>query len=334
MKALLLAALFVISLGAQFVVPAAFNEGAPNTPTDSPGMGTYSSSQSVTLSDPHSLTILYTTTGTPPTCPSTGTVYSGAFNITVTTTLKAIGCNGVTGGGVLTSVYTINSCPAYSVCSHVSAGSTDNKTVTTPAIDTTHATLFILSETFTNFPNFGTSCSTPTDSTGANTWHQLTGGPFFPASISYLTQWYVFSPTTSATQTFTQTCSVNRGPAIELTAVSGTYTGVVESTIPNAGTGAATSKATGSTGTLSAANAEACVTTANFNALNSAPSMNDGFNTIAGAWSTPYDFLGWVTNQHFGIATGVLFPTATTALNVTVSWTTSIAATVMLACYY
>src|SRR5271157_5560091 len=79
-----------------------FNEGAPNTPTDSPGAGTYSSTQSVTLSDAHALTILYTTTGTPPSCPSTGTLYSGAFNISVTTTIKAIGCNGVTGGGVLT----------------------------------------------------------------------------------------------------------------------------------------------------------------------------------------------------------------------------------------
>lgn len=81
---------------------------APNTPTDSPGAGTYSSTQSVTLSDATAQFILYTTTGTPPACPATGTLYSGAFNISATTTLKAIGCNGVTGGGVLTSVYTIS----------------------------------------------------------------------------------------------------------------------------------------------------------------------------------------------------------------------------------
>lgn len=89
-------------------VSAKFNEGAPNTPTDSPGAGTYSSTQSVTLSDPNALSILYTTDGSTPACPATGTLYTGAISISVTTTLKAIGCNGVTGGGVLTSVYTIS----------------------------------------------------------------------------------------------------------------------------------------------------------------------------------------------------------------------------------
>lgn len=81
---------------------------APNTPVDSPGAGTYSSTQSVTITDATAQFILYTTSGSAPSCPSTGTLYTGAFNISVTTTLKAIGCNGVTGGGVLTSVYTIS----------------------------------------------------------------------------------------------------------------------------------------------------------------------------------------------------------------------------------
>lgn len=82
-------------------------EDSPNAPTDSPGGGTYSSTQSVTLTDATSQFINYTTNGSTPACPATGTLYTGAFNITVTTTLKAIGCNGVTGGGVLTSIYTI-----------------------------------------------------------------------------------------------------------------------------------------------------------------------------------------------------------------------------------
>lgn len=81
---------------------------APNTPTDSPGAGTYSSTQSVTLSDPTAAAILYTTDGSTPVCPATGTLYTGAISVSVTTTIKAIGCNGVTGGGVLTSVYTIS----------------------------------------------------------------------------------------------------------------------------------------------------------------------------------------------------------------------------------
>lgn len=81
---------------------------APLTPTDSPGGGTYGSTQSVTLSDPTSSLILYTTDGSTPACPGTGTLYTGAISVSVTTTIKAIGCNGVTGGGVLTSVYTIS----------------------------------------------------------------------------------------------------------------------------------------------------------------------------------------------------------------------------------
>lgn len=81
---------------------------APNTPVDSPGAGSYGSTQSVTITDATAQFILYTTNGSTPACPATGTLYTGAFNISVTTTLKAIGCNGVTGGGVLTSVYTIS----------------------------------------------------------------------------------------------------------------------------------------------------------------------------------------------------------------------------------
>ena len=78
------------------------------TPTDSPGAGTYGSTQSVTLSDASAGFILYTVDGSTPACPSTGTLYTGAFNISVTTTLKAIGCLGGNGGGVRTSVYTIS----------------------------------------------------------------------------------------------------------------------------------------------------------------------------------------------------------------------------------
>lgn len=80
---------------------------APVTPTDSPGGGSYGSTQSVTIADATAGFILYTTNGTTPSCPATGTLYSGAISVTVTTTIKAIGCNGVTGSGVLSSTYTI-----------------------------------------------------------------------------------------------------------------------------------------------------------------------------------------------------------------------------------
>lgn len=81
----------------------------PVTPTDSPGGGTYSSTQSVTFSDPTATAIFYTNDGsTTPTCLGTGTLYTGAISTAVTTTYKVIGCNGITGSGVLNSTYTIS----------------------------------------------------------------------------------------------------------------------------------------------------------------------------------------------------------------------------------
>ncbi len=94
------------------VIPAPSTQVA--TPTDSPGQGSYSSTQSVTLSDATgSAVICYTTDGstpaaiTPGTC-STGTTYSGAISVSTTTTVKAIGTkSGLVNSTVLTSVYTI-----------------------------------------------------------------------------------------------------------------------------------------------------------------------------------------------------------------------------------
>ncbi len=85
-------------------------------PTDSPGAGTYSSTQSVTLSDTTSgSTICYTIDGstpgaaTPGTCDSSPThTYSTAISVASTTTIKAIGTkSGLPNSGVLSSLYTI-----------------------------------------------------------------------------------------------------------------------------------------------------------------------------------------------------------------------------------
>lgn len=109
MKRILLALIFIITLipAEGQMLQAIMGKTDPNTPTDSPGQGSYGSTQSVTLTATNATAIYYTTDGSTPACPSTGTLYSGAFNVTVTTTVKAIGCSGASGGGVLTSVYTI-----------------------------------------------------------------------------------------------------------------------------------------------------------------------------------------------------------------------------------
>lgn len=78
-------------------------------PMFSPGGGTYSSAQSVTISSTTSgASIRYTTDGSTPTS-TTGAVYSGPVSITATTTLKAIAyASGYNSSGVTSATYTIS----------------------------------------------------------------------------------------------------------------------------------------------------------------------------------------------------------------------------------
>jgi hypothetical protein len=84
------------------------------TPTASPVAGTYSSSQSVTLStSTGGARICYTTDGTTPTAVTAGTcshgsTYSTAITVSANETIKAIGTlSGYTNSGVLIAAYTI-----------------------------------------------------------------------------------------------------------------------------------------------------------------------------------------------------------------------------------
>jgi hypothetical protein len=79
------------------------------TPTITPATGTYTSAQSVTISDNTSgATIRYTTDGSTPS-ETNGTVYTGAFNLSATTTVKAIAyMSGSTDSAVASSILTIN----------------------------------------------------------------------------------------------------------------------------------------------------------------------------------------------------------------------------------
>ena len=78
------------------------------TPTFSPAAGTYTSAQSVTLSDSTAgASIYYTTDGTTPTTSSTK--YTAAINVASTTTIKAIAAAaGFSQSAVATASYTIN----------------------------------------------------------------------------------------------------------------------------------------------------------------------------------------------------------------------------------
>jgi hypothetical protein len=89
--------------------------GAASTPTFLPVAGTYTTAQSVTISDTTTgVTIYYTTNGTTPTTSST--VYSGAIPVTSTETLEAIAtATGYSTSAVASAAYIIaNPAPAIS----------------------------------------------------------------------------------------------------------------------------------------------------------------------------------------------------------------------------
>jgi len=74
-------------------------------PRFNPDGGTFTSSQSVTLSADDGATIYYTTDGSTPTA-TTGTVYSGAITVSETTTIKAIAVVGEETTGVASATFT------------------------------------------------------------------------------------------------------------------------------------------------------------------------------------------------------------------------------------
>lgn len=77
------------------------------SPTASPVAGTYTSTQSVTLTAEGASSIRYTTNGSTPTCSST--LYSSPISVSSTTTIKAISCYpNSNASGVATFTYTIS----------------------------------------------------------------------------------------------------------------------------------------------------------------------------------------------------------------------------------
>jgi hypothetical protein len=183
-------------------------------PVDSPGAGTYSSAQTVTLSLPGGATGCYRKDGTPPTAPTPGTcgsgstTYSSSFTISTTSTLKALATEaGFTNSAILSSLYTISTpgtitfspaagtytgsqavtvgCPNGDSCFYTTDGSTPNiasQEVTGPITISATSTLHVIAaQVGTVAQNTGASstnwkCVTPNAGTSNGITCQAGGG--------------------------------------------------------------------------------------------------------------------------------------------------------------
>ena len=199
------------------VASAAYTITVP-TPTFSPAAGTYSSSQSGTISDATSgATIYYTTNGTTPTTSSTK--YTGAISVTATETIEAIAVfSGDTNSLVATAAYTITPTVATPTFSPAAGSYTGTQSVTIS--DTTSgATIY-----------YTTNGTTPTSSSTKYT-----------AAISVSTSETIKAiaelsgDTNSAVASAAYTITV---PTPTFSPAAGSYTGTQSVTISDATSGA------------------------------------------------------------------------------------------------
>ena len=273
------------------------------TPTFSPAQGTFTSAQSVSISDTTSAaTIRYTTDGSTPSH-TAGTVYSGAVAISSTTTLKAIAYkNGSTDSVIASGLYTITGTVANPSFSPAAGTYTSAQTVTL-STSTPGASIRYTTDNSTPTPTAGTLYSTAINIAATTT----------VKAVAYETGWNP-SNVTSATYTITGTVA---NPSFSPAA--GTYTSAQAVTLSTSTPGASiryttdNSTPTPTAGTLysTAINIAATTTV-------KAVAYETGWNP-SNVTSATYTITGTVANPSFSPAAG----TYTSAQAVTISTTTA-----------
>jgi N-acetylneuraminic acid mutarotase len=196
------------------------NLPAAATPVISPAPGTYSSAQSVTITDSTAGAIIYfTTDGTTPTASST--VYTGAISVSTTETIEAIAfASGYTSSAVASAAYTINLTAATPIISPAAGTYTSAQSVTITDA-TAGATIY-----------YTTNGTTPTASSSVYSGAISVSASETIEAIAVVSG-YANSAVASAAYTINLTAAT---PMISPTA--GTYTSVQSVTITDATAGA------------------------------------------------------------------------------------------------
>ncbi len=189
-------------------------------PTFNPPVGTYTGSQSVTISTTTSgATIRYTTDGSTPS-ETNGTVYTGAVTVAATTTLKAIAyASGYNDSNVSSATYTISLPQAAAPTFSPAGGAYSSTQSVTLASATSGATI-----------RYTVDGSTPTETNGTVYTGPVTVGTNVTLKAIAYASGYSDSSVASASYTFSTTVSVATGFYNVPMSVSetGTFTATVD----------------------------------------------------------------------------------------------------------
>ena len=177
------------------------SSGQTAAPTFSPAAGTYTSAQSVTLSDATSgATIYYTTNGTTPT--SSSTKYTGPITVSSTETLQAIAvATGGTSSTVTSAAYTMTSLSSVSTPTFSPAAGTYTSAQSVTLSDATSGATIYYTTNGTTPTSSSTKYTGPITVSSTETLQAIAVATDFTNSAVMSAAYTITSPTSVASQT-------------------------------------------------------------------------------------------------------------------------------------